>query len=111
LSGKVSIKNIDLDPFLLAALHLKEFSGHANADGDISVNGTLKEPQSIIVDTSLSRLAMNYANVRLENTGPIHFRSTKDSLEIDPVTLRERTPIYRLRVRCCLPGAARSDCA
>jgi len=88
LSGKVSIKNIDLDPFLLAALHLKEFSGHANADGDISVNGTLKEPQSIIVDTSLSRLAMNYANVRLENTGPIHFRSTKDSLEIDPVTLR-----------------------
>jgi translocation and assembly module TamB len=88
LSGKVSIKNIDLDPFLLAALHLKEFSGHANADGDISVNGTLNQPQSIIVDASLSRLAMNYANVRLENTGPVHFRSTKDSLEIDPVTLR-----------------------
>jgi translocation and assembly module TamB len=88
LSGKVSIKNIDLDPLLLAALHLKEFSGHANADGDISVNGTLKQPQSIIVDANLSRLAMNYANVRLENTGPVHFRSTKDSLEIDPVTLR-----------------------
>src|SRR5258707_14608517 len=31
---------------------------------------------------------MNYANVRLENTGPVHFRSTKNSLEIDPVTLR-----------------------
>src|SRR5712692_3889976 len=88
LSGKVSIKNIDLDPFLLAALHLKEFSGHANADGDISVNGSLKQAQSIIVDANLSRLAMNYANVRLENTGPVHFRSTKDSLEIDPVTLR-----------------------
>jgi translocation and assembly module TamB len=88
LSGKVSIKNIDLDPFLLAALHLKEFSGHANADGDISVNGSLKQPQSIIVDANLSRLAMNYANVRLENTGPVQFRSTKDSLEIDPVTLR-----------------------
>ncbi len=88
LSGKVSIKNIDLDPFLLAALHLKEFSGHANADGDISVNGSLKQPQSIVVDANLSRLAMNYANVRLENTGPVHFRSTKDSLEIDPVTLR-----------------------
>src|SRR5712664_389489 len=88
LSGKVSIKNIDLDPFLLAALHLKEFSGHANADGDISVNGSLKQPQSIIVDANLSRLAMNYANVRLVNTGPVHFRSTKDSLEIDPVTLK-----------------------
>jgi translocation and assembly module TamB len=88
LSGKISIKNIDLDPFLLAALHLKEFSGHANADGDISLNGSLKQPQSIIVDANLSRLAMNYANVRLENVGPVHFRSTKDSLEIDPVTLR-----------------------
>src|SRR6266403_398359 len=88
LSGKVSIKNIDLDPFLLTALHLKEFSGHANADGDISLNGSLKQPQSIIVDANLSRLAMNYANVRLENTGAVHFRSTKDSLEIDPVTLR-----------------------
>jgi translocation and assembly module TamB len=88
LSGKVSIKNIDLDPFLLAALHLKEFNGHANADGDISVNGSLNQPQSIVVDANLSRLAMNYANVRLENTGPVHFRSTKDSLEINPVTLR-----------------------
>ena len=88
LSGKVSIKNIDLDPFLLAALHLKEFNGHANADGDISVNGSLKQPESIIVDANLSRLAMNYANVRLENTGPVHFRSTKNSLEIDPVTLK-----------------------
>ena len=88
LNGKVSIKNINLDPFLLTALHLKEFSGHANADGDISLNGSLKQPQSIIVDANLSRLTMNYANVRLENTGPVHFRSTKDSLEIDPVTLR-----------------------
>src|SRR5260370_40945132 len=88
LSGKGSIKNIDLDPFLLAALHLKEFSGHANADGDISVNGSLKQPQSIIVDATLSRLPMNYADERLVNTGPVHFRSTKDSLEIDPVTLK-----------------------
>jgi translocation and assembly module TamB len=88
LSGKVSIKNIDLDPFLLTALHLKDFDGHAKADGDIALNGSLKELQSIVVDANLSRLAMNYANVKLENVGPVHFRSTKDSLEIEPVTLR-----------------------
>jgi len=52
-------------------LHLKEFSGHANADGDISVNGSLRQPQSIVVDANFSRLTMNYANVRLENTGPV----------------------------------------
>jgi len=88
LSGKVSIKNMDLDPFLLTAFHLDRFDGHANADGDIAVNGSLKQPQSIVVDANFSRLAMNYANVRLENSGPVRLRSTKDSLEIEPVTLR-----------------------
>jgi translocation and assembly module TamB len=88
LSGKISIKNIDLDPFLLTALHLGKFGGHANADGDISVNGSLKRPESIVVDASFSRLALTYANVRLENAGPVHFRSSKESLEIDPATLR-----------------------
>ncbi len=88
LSGKVSIKNIDLDPFLLTALHLDKFHGNANADGDISLNGALEKPESIVVDANFSRLALNYANVRLENTGPVHFRSTKDSLEVEPTTLR-----------------------
>src|SRR5204863_8515716 len=67
--------------------HVQQFSGHANADGDISVNGCLHQPQSIIVDANFSRLTMNYANVRLADTGPVLFRSTKDSLEINPVTL------------------------
>jgi translocation and assembly module TamB len=88
LSGKVAIKNIDLDPFLLTALHLGKFSGHANADGDIALNGSLRHPESIVVDANFSRLAMNYANVRLENVGAVHFRSTKETLEIEPVTLR-----------------------
>jgi translocation and assembly module TamB len=88
LGGKISIKNIDLDPFLLTALHLGKFGGHANADGDISLNGSLKQPEGIVADASFSRLALTYANVRLENVGPVHFRSSKESLEIDPATLR-----------------------
>jgi len=88
LSGKVTIKNIALDPFLLTALHLEKFTGHANADGDIALNGSLRHPESIVADANFSRLTMNYANVRLENTGPVHFRSTKETLEIEPATLR-----------------------
>ena len=88
LNGKVSIKNIDFDPFLLTALHLEKFSGHANADGDIALNGALQHPESISVDANFSRLAMNYANVHLENSGVVHFRSSRDSLEIEPVTFR-----------------------
>ena len=88
LSGKISIKNINLDPFLQTALHLGKFGGHADADGDISLNGSLNQPESIVVDASFSRLVLTYASVRLENTGPVHFRSSKESLEIDPATLR-----------------------
>ena len=88
LNGKVSIKNIDLDPFLLTALHLKDFSGHANADGDIAANGALRRPESIVVDASFSRMALEYASVQLKNTGVVHFRSSRDSLEIEPVTFQ-----------------------
>lgn len=88
LNGKVSIENIDLKPFLLTALHLRQSSGSGVADGDITVAGELKHPESIVVDAKFSRLALNYANVQLENAGPIHFRSSKDSLEIDEATLK-----------------------
>jgi translocation and assembly module TamB len=88
LKGKISIKNIDLDPFLLTALHLGKFGGHADADGDITLDGSLKQPEAIVVDASFSRLELMYANVKLENVGPVHFRSSKESLEIDPATLR-----------------------
>ena len=96
LNGKISIKNIDLDPFLLTALHLKSFSGHANADGDIAVNGALRRPESIIVDANFSRMAMEYANVQLQNTGVVHFRSSRDSLEIEPVTFQGKDTNLRI---------------
>jgi translocation and assembly module TamB len=88
IDGKVSITNISLDPYLLAALHLKALTGHGTADGDITVNGTLKQTEKIVVDAKLSRLVLNYANVQLENVGPLHFRSTRDDLQIESATLR-----------------------
>ncbi len=88
LNGKVSIANIDLDPFLITALHLKRFNGHGIADGDITVAGELKHPENIVVDAKFSKLALNYANVQLENAGPIHLRSSKESLEIDQAAFK-----------------------
>jgi translocation and assembly module TamB len=88
ISGKASIKNINLDPFLMSALHLRNFSGHGVADGDIALTGELSNPEKIAVDARFSRLVLDYANVRLENSGPVHFRSSKDDLQIDPVTFK-----------------------
>ena len=88
VNGKVSIKDINLDPFLVSALHLREFSGHGAADGDIAVNGELKHPEGVAVDANFSKLVLNYANVRLENSGPVHIRSSKDEFLIDPATFK-----------------------
>jgi len=86
LSGKVSLKNITLEPFLLAALHIQHITGHGTADGEIGVEGNLKHPESLVVDASFTRLLLNYANVQLENSGPVHFRSSKDEIDIKPAT-------------------------
>jgi translocation and assembly module TamB len=82
LDGKVAIKNIDLDPFLARALHVDKFDGHGSAEGEIAVNGALRHPESIVVDAQFTHLQFNYASVQLENAGPIHFRSSRDNLEI-----------------------------
>jgi translocation and assembly module TamB len=88
INGTVRLENINLDPFLLTALHMREVSGHGTADGEVSMEGNLKQPESIVLDARFSRLLMNYANVQLENTGPIHFRSSTDELTIDQATLK-----------------------
>ncbi|MGB7281553.1 MAG: translocation/assembly module TamB domain-containing protein [Candidatus Acidiferrum sp.] len=88
LNGKVSIVNIDLDPFLITALHVKQFNGHGVADGDITVGGELKHLEKIVVDARFSKLALTYANVQLENSGPIHLRSSKESLDIDQASFK-----------------------
>src|SRR5262245_41485411 len=67
---------------------MREISGHGTADGEVSMEGNLKRPESIVVDARFSRLLMNYANVQLENTGPIHIRSSSDEITIDSATLK-----------------------
>jgi translocation and assembly module TamB len=88
LNGKISVKNIDLDPFLVSALHVDKFSGHGSADGEIGITGSLAHPEALVVDANFSHLAFNYGNVQLENAGPIHFRSSRDNLEIVSASFR-----------------------
>jgi translocation and assembly module TamB len=96
VEGKVAIKNIALDPFLLGALHLQKFNGHGTADGEIGVTGSLRHPESIVFDARFSRLMFNYASVQLENVGPVHFRSSRDNLQIEPAEFRGRDTDIRI---------------
>ena len=40
-----------------------------------------------MAEANFSRLAFNYGNVQLENSGPVRFKSSMEMLEIEPVTL------------------------
>jgi translocation and assembly module TamB len=88
LDGKIAIRNINLDPYLLSALHLKKFSGHGTADGDMTVSGELQHPESLVVDSNFTRLLLTYGGVQLENSGPIHLTSTRDTLKIVSASLK-----------------------
>ena len=88
LTGKFSVSGMDLDPFLVTALHLQQVSGHGLVDGEFELSGSLARPQSIAVAGSLSRFVLNYENVRLENAGPVVFRYSGDELRISQGTFR-----------------------
>ncbi|HEX8872632.1 MAG TPA: translocation/assembly module TamB domain-containing protein, partial [Candidatus Acidoferrum sp.] len=88
VKGKVSFTNINMDPYLLTALHLKQFNGHSTADGDLAINGDLRHPEGVVLDANFNRLALNYGSVQLENAGPIHLTSTRDNLKIESAALK-----------------------
>jgi translocation and assembly module TamB len=88
IDGKVSIRNINLDPYLLSALHLKKFDGHGTADGEITVKGELQNPEKLVVDGNFSRLILTYGGMQLENAGPVQLTSTRDSLKIVSAALK-----------------------
>jgi translocation and assembly module TamB len=88
LDGSVSIKNFNLDPYLLSALHLEKFNGHGTADGVISMKGDLQHTEGVTVDGNFTHLLLTYGGVQLENSGPIHLTSTRDSLKIEQAALK-----------------------
>ena len=88
VDGKVSIKNMNLDPYLVSALHLQKFNGHGTADGDISMKGDLQHQEALVVDGNFSRLILTYGGVQLENSEPIELTSTRDSLQIKSAALK-----------------------
>jgi translocation and assembly module TamB len=92
VSGKIDIRNINLEPFLITALHAQKPIGHAVADGEISLSGSLQNPDSLLADARFSRLLMSFGagseTISLQNTGPVHLRSSRQKLEIEPASFQ-----------------------
>lgn len=87
LSGKLTLKQIDLDPFIKAGLHLEQLTGHSSVDGELNVSGEAKRPNTLVVQADLSQITFDYEFVKLHNEGPVRLSYGHDEVHVEPATL------------------------
>ncbi len=88
VTAQVTAQRIDFNPFLVSALHLSQMDGHSLVDGQFDVAGFGARPETLAVETNLSRLTFDFRNVKLENVGPIRLTYRRDEVRIEQASLR-----------------------
>ena len=87
VTGSMSLYQVDLDPFIVAGFHLQNLTGHSNGDGQFTISGNLRQPDTIILDAYLSRLSFDYQYVKLHNEGPIRLTYKESEVHIEQASL------------------------
>lgn len=88
LYGELDVKEMDPDPLIRAGMHLEGITGHSSMDGHLVLTGAAMNPDSISVDADLSRLALDYDFVKLENNGPVKFTYKRNEVRVEQADLR-----------------------
>jgi translocation and assembly module TamB len=87
ISGRLSTRDFDLDPLIVAGLHLRHLTGHSTADGVFTISGARRQPDSIEVKADISRISFNYEFVQLSNDGNIHLTYRRNEVRIEQARL------------------------
>jgi len=82
ISGRLSAVQFDLDPLFSAGLHLKNLTGHSVVDGNFTLAGALRKPDSLEVIADISRISFDYLFVSLQNVGPVQFTYRRNEIRI-----------------------------
>jgi translocation and assembly module TamB len=82
MDGEITVENMDLDPFLQAALRLRELTGHSHVAGHFRFSGPLADPQRIVVGANISDINFDYEYVKLSNVGPLRLIYRSDEVRI-----------------------------
>ena len=88
VTAQVTAEQIDFNPFLVSALHLSSLDGHSLVDGQFDVAGFGARPETIAVETNLSRLTIDFKNVKLENVGAVRLTYRRDEIRVEQANLR-----------------------
>jgi translocation and assembly module TamB len=103
ISGQLSLVHFDLDPFIVAGLHLSHITSHSAADGLFTISGNLRNPDSVLITADVSHIAFDYELVHLTNDGDIRLTYRRNEVRVEQAHLHG--PDTDLRVS----GSARFD--
>lgn len=87
ISGKLSLVHFDLDPFIVAGLHLTHITSHSSADGAFTISGALRHPDSIEITADVSHISFDYELVHLTNDQDIHLTYRGHEVRVDQAHL------------------------
>jgi translocation and assembly module TamB len=96
LTGDVTVEQIHFDSFITSALHLTALTGHSLVDGHFAIAGFGARPETLAVEANLSRITLDYENVRLENVGPVRLTYRQDEVRIEQANLRGTDTDFKL---------------
>ncbi len=87
VSGRLLVHQFDLDPFIVAAVHLPQLTGHSSVDGTFTISGALRRPDSVAVDADITRMAFDYNYVQLSNDQDIKLTYRRNEIRVDQARL------------------------
>jgi len=88
LTGDLTVQGIDLDAFIQAAFRLRPLTGHSRADGRLWFSGALARPETLAIETDVSRLEFNYQYLQLENVGPLRVTYRNEEVRVEQAHIR-----------------------
>jgi translocation and assembly module TamB len=88
LAGELTVEQIHFDSFITSAMHLSGLTGHSLVDGHFAIAGFGARPETLAVEANLSRVTLDYENVKLENVGPVRLTYRQDEIRVEQAKLR-----------------------
>ena len=86
--GDVTLRGIDIDPFIENALRLTALTGHSSVEGHFRLSGALRRPETITVEADIAQLKVDYQYLKLENIGPLRFVYRREEVRIEQAHIR-----------------------
>src|ERR1700730_8488396 len=88
LAGELTVEQIHFDSFITSAMPRTGVTGHSLVRVHCSVAGFGGRPEALAVEANLSRVTLDYENVKLENAGPVRLTYRQDEIRVEPAKLR-----------------------